>query len=80
MFKLTTRRAKELKEITHFIPSNCKWEEVKDSDIEDYFNKHERGTQPTREHDMFCRCGYCALCWGRIWRDRQIAIWTDFGD
>lgn len=70
--KMTKGRLSELEEIKNYIPDNCKWEETTDEHIKMYFDKQERGVKV--DHRISCRCGFCAIEWGRIWRDRIKAM------
>lgn len=82
--RLTKKQNKELEVIKSFIPKWCKWDSITDKDIKMFFewsdngmHKNKVGSNPIISGDY---SGLNSLVWGKIWRERNLAIKKQFDE
>jgi len=78
--KLTKNQQFEIDTLKHFIPSNVKFQEITDKDIEKFFNWSDKGI-PHNENIVISKDGFSALMWAKNRRDLQITTYIeDWGE
>lgn len=77
--KLTLKQQKELQVIKYYIPSNCVFSEVTDSDIARFFAWSDKGIgkDSIATEAMQTNTGLAALYWGKQRRDLQITSYLE---
>jgi hypothetical protein len=77
--KLTNKQQLDIDTVKHFIPSNVKFKDLSDEDIERYFDWSDRGIdkQVIVTEAMQSDSGIASLYWGKQRRDLQVTSYIE---